>query len=205
VSADLLVATSNPGKLREFRGLLPASIRIQSLADVGLTAPPETGDSFQDIAMTKAQLAASAAQMVTLADDSGLEVDALGGAPGIRSARYAGDPPSTERNCALLLRQLKEVSREHRTARFVCVVALASPFGVIATERGYCHGHIAFEPSGSNGFGYDPLFLLPDGRSMASILEQEKNAISHRAMACRAILPTLVKTLGLVDEEVESL
>lgn len=205
MGADLLVATSNPGKLREFRGLLPASIRILSLADVGLTAPPENGESFQDIARMKALIAASASRMITLADDSGLEVTALGGAPGLRSARYSGDPPSSARNRALLLRQLRDVPPDDRTARFVCVVAIASPSGVVETETGYCHGHIAFDPAGSNGFGFDPLFLVSDGRSMASLLEEEKNAISHRALACRAILPTVMKTLGLCNEEVMSI
>lgn len=187
----LLLATSNPGKRTEFARLLPPTVRLLTLQDVQVTLPPEEGDSFEAIARTKALVAAGATGLPALADDSGLEVDALGGAPGVRSARFAGEPASDAANRAKLLRCLRDVPADRRTARFRCAVALAEPGRVVATAEGDCDGAVAFAERGTHGFGYDAIFLLPDGRTLAEVQPEEKNRISHRARAFAAILPAL--------------
>ncbi|HEY8445799.1 MAG TPA: RdgB/HAM1 family non-canonical purine NTP pyrophosphatase [Thermomicrobiales bacterium] len=198
---ELVVATSNPGKLAEFRRLLPASVMLLSLTDLGIESPPETGETFAENARLKAIAAAQQSGRLAIADDSGLEVDALGGAPGVRSARYAGEPANEAANRARLLAELQGVPPEQRTARFRCVVALAAPTGLIGEAEGTCEGAISEAEAGTHGFGYDPLFLLPDGRTMAQLLPHEKDAISHRARAYAAILPTLKRALGLAESD----
>lgn len=187
----LLIATSNQGKLREFRSLVPEGVVLLSLSDLGLDSPEETGTTFAENAILKAQAASAASKILTLADDSGLEVDALGGAPGVYSARYAGEPVSDRRNCERLLRNLASVPDKRRSARFRCVVAIADASGLLAQAEGICAGVIGHEPRGDNGFGYDPIFVLPDGRTMAQLSPEEKNRTSHRAKALTAIGPTL--------------
>lgn len=187
----MLIATSNQGKLREFRSLVPEDVVLVSLADLGLPSPDETGATFAENADLKAQFAAAKSGLLSMADDSGLEVDALGGAPGVYSARYAGEPSSDKRNIDKLLRKLEATSRARREARFWCAVSIASPEGVLARGAGQCEGVIGFEPRGTNGFGYDPIFVLPDGRTMAELPQDEKNVISHRAKALSAIRPAL--------------
>jgi XTP/dITP diphosphohydrolase len=189
----LLVATQNPGKAREFRALLASlDTNICFPSDIELHIEvPEDGDTYVDNASQKALAYACGSRLLTLADDSGLEVDALNGAPGIHSARYA--PGRDGDRVATLLAHLRNVSIEQRTARFRCVVVIASPDGEIAhTAEGVCEGRIAFEPAGQRGFGYDPVFFLPEYNcTMAQLPQEEKNRISHRGRAIEVALPTL--------------
>ena len=187
----LLLATTNPGKRAEFARLVPPSVRLLTLQDIPITLPPEDGPSFEQIAETKALVASATSGFPALADDSGLEVDALNGAPGLRSARFAGEPTSDAANRAKLLASLRDVPAERRTARFRCAVALAAPEGLVATAQGTCEGAVDFAERGAHGFGYDSIFVLPDGRTLAEVLPDEKNRISHRARAYAAILPAL--------------
>lgn len=197
--AEILLATSNPGKRREFEQLLPPGIIVRTLVDLGLESPEETGSTFAENASLKAEAASARSGLLTLADDSGLEVAALGGQPGVRSARYAGEPASDDRNRAALLSALADVPDADRQARFVCVVSLARAGTTLATAEGRCDGTIAMTPAGSNGFGYDPVFRLPDGRTMAQLSDAEKNRISHRARAYQRIVPALLQALGMAD------
>jgi XTP/dITP diphosphohydrolase len=195
VSAILLVATNNPGKLEEYRWLLrDLHIRMTSLRDEGIDfEPEETGTTFEENAVLKARAFARQSGLVTLADDSGLEVDRLGGAPGIHSARY-GDTQRDEdvRRYELVLRQLEGVPWAERTARFRCVIAVATPNGQVTTAEGVIEGIIAFEPHGERGFGYDPIFFIPEfGCTMAQLPSETKNNISHRARAVQAALPII--------------
>jgi XTP/dITP diphosphohydrolase len=186
--AKLLVATNNRGKLREYASLLDGlGFELVTLAGAGITVEiEETGSSMEQNAIQKATGFAELSGLVTLADDSGLEVDALGGEPGPLSRRYAGENASdTERN-DYLLAKLRDVPRERRGARFRCVIAVAAPDGGVKTCEGVCEGTIAFEPRGEGGFGYDPIFCLPElDRRMAELTLDEKNRISHRAKAAR--------------------
>ena len=193
----ILLATANKGKQAEFRTLLPPTVRVLGLAEAKVILPAETGTTFAENARMKALAAAEQAGTLALADDSGLSVDALGGAPGVRSARFAGEEASDEQNQEALLAALSNVPNELRTARFVCAVAVARPERIVAQAEGICSGSIARSPSGNFGFGYDPIFVLPDGRRMAELLPEEKNGISHRAEAYRRVLPVLLQELGL--------
>jgi XTP/dITP diphosphohydrolase len=192
----LLVATSNPGKLREFRAILPSDIPVIGLAEAGATSPDETGTTFRENAALKASAAARATGLLTIADDSGIEVGALGGEPGVRSARYAGEPSNAARNRRALLNALERVPAPDRGARFVCVVALANRQGVIAMAEGELPGTIASQERGGGGFGYDPIFEVEDGRTVAELPAAEKNRRSHRAAAIAAILPALRAALS---------
>lgn len=190
----VIVATNNAGKMAELRALLPPSVDLLSLADVGLTPPEETGTSFQENATLKALAAASFAD-AALADDSGLEVEALEGAPGIRSARFAGEEASDEENNLRLLDALKDVPESHRQARFVSSVVLALSDGRCWHAEGSVSGRILKVPRGQDGFGYDPLLEIDDpaagqfnGKTVAELSREEKNTISHRARAYQALL-----------------
>lgn len=196
VEQPLLVATSNPHKLEEIRAVLgPLGIRTIGLDEAGVNVPEpvEDGATFEANARLKAIYYAQAAQRTCLADDSGLEVDALGGAPGVYSARYAGTGDTRAQrdaaNNARLLAELKDVPPECRTARFVCAMCLADADGQVLTEtRGEFAGVIIDEPRGHNGFGYDPLLWLADvGKTSAELPPAEKNARSHRGAASRAM------------------
>jgi XTP/dITP diphosphohydrolase len=190
----LLVATHNPGKIREYRELLAElPVNLVFPAELGLNVQVvESGDSFAENAVLKARAYVQASGLLTLADDSGLEVDVLGGAPGVRTARYAGQGASDEDRYRLLLRNLEGVPWEERTARFRCVVAIATPDDQLHTAVGRCDGIIAFAPSGEQGFGYDPVFYMPDyGRTMAELDPAVKNRVSHRARAVQAALPII--------------
>jgi XTP/dITP diphosphohydrolase len=204
--AKLLIATNNLGKQAEFRDLLadwPGEILFPQ--DLGLALDvEERGDSFAEIAALKARAYARASGLPSLADDSGLEVDALGGAPGVRTARYAGPGASDADRYNKLLAALSDTPWERRTARFRCAVALADPAGSrgggrggsvegdVLVTQGTCEGRIAFAPRGTNGFGYDPVFALPEyGRTMAELSNDLKNQISHRARAIQAARPML--------------
>ncbi|MFA6472192.1 MAG: RdgB/HAM1 family non-canonical purine NTP pyrophosphatase [Candidatus Latescibacterota bacterium] len=183
MSGKLVIATGNPGKLAEFKVLFEGSgIEILSLADFpGMPLIEENGGTFLENALIKARATGVFTGCAVLADDSGLEVDALAGLPGIYSARFA--PSATERNIKLL-KLMEKVSVYRRTARFVCALALVRPEGFEWTTVGICEGLITFEPSGSGGFGYDPLFLYPPlQKTFAEIPLDEKNLISHRGRA----------------------
>ena len=189
-AADVVLASTSPHKLAEFQRLFRDSpVRILSPTPLGCTLQvAETGATFLQNARLKAVAYARACQAWSLADDSGLEVDRLGGEPGVRSARYAGPKASDQMRNAKLLRALAGVPHERRTARFRCAVALAAPDGsiVYAAVRA-CEGRIALEPRGDQGFGYDPLFIVgADDRTMAELTGDEKNRVSHRGQAARA-------------------
>lgn len=204
MNARLLVATGNRGKLAELARLF-SGLPIELLSPDEVTSVPEViedGDTFEANARRKAGVVAEVTGMMVLADDSGLEVDALGGAPGVRSARYAGDGASDADNNAKLLGALDGVADDARTARFRCVLAVADPGGPLGQrihiEHGLCEGCILRAPRGDRGFGYDPLFL-PSGsdRSMAQLTPSEKDARSHRAAAAmrmRAFLEAYLPT-----------
>ena len=196
LTPQLLVASSNTGKIREIRALLPSEYVVVGLDDLGLQSPDESGSTLRENADLKALLAARASGMIALADDSGLEVEALAGAPGVRSARFAGEPPDDARNRKALLAALSGIPKEWRKARFVCAVSVATPGGIVATSQGAVSGTILDHERGSRGFGYDSLFLLPDGRTIAELLDEEKNAMSHRSVAIRKILPQLQRVLA---------
>lgn len=195
----LLVASSNPGKIREVRALVPPDVGVVSLGDLGLASPDETGATLRENADLKALFAARASGMVALGDDSGLEVAALEGAPGVRSARFSGEPPDDARNRQALLSALQDVPPDRREARFICAVTIATPDGIVWTSEGTLNGTILDQERGSRGFGYDSVFLLPDGRTVAELLDEEKNAVSHRGAAIRNILPHLRLALAEHD------
>jgi len=184
---SLLVATQNKGKLEELRQLLgDLPLELYGLTDFpDVETVPETGESFIENASLKAAGYATQTGLLTLADDSGLEVDALGGAPGIRSARYAGEGASDADRTARLLAELSNIPAAKRSARFVSAVAIATSEGqIINVSVGTCDGHIDFAPRGSGGFGYDPVFI-PSGydKSFGELESAIKNQISHRARA----------------------
>ena len=191
---QLCVATTNRGKQRELVELLADwGGEIVYPQDIGLDIEvQETGQSFSEIAAQKALTYAQAAGLPALADDSGLEVDALDGAPGIYTARYAGPGASDQDRYRKLLAELGDIPFEQRTARFRCAVALAYPDGRVGVAEGTCEGVIAFEPRGENGFGYDPVFYMPQlACTMAQLSAETKNTLSHRARALRAARPLL--------------
>ena len=184
----LLVATRNHGKLRELSDLLGSvPFELVSLADAGIEVDvEETGHTFEDNAVLKAETYRDLSGMLTLADDSGLEVDALGGEPGVRSARYAGPDATDSDRIQLLLKNLQSTPEATWAAQFTCVIAIASPGEETRLFPGSCRGRIVREPRGENGFGYDPVFLFPDlGLTMAELTPEQKNEVSHRALAVR--------------------
>jgi XTP/dITP diphosphohydrolase len=200
----VLLATANQGKLAELRALLPNTVTVLGLTDVAAyDALPETGATFEDNALLKARQAAAVTGIVALADDSGLEVDALNGMPGVLSARWSGRHGDDPANNALLLGQIGDVPDERRGAAFVSAVALVTPDGRDHVVRGRWAGRIIRQPRGANGFGYDPLFVPAEsdadgtGRTSAELAPAEKNALSHRGRAMRAMLPTLLDVLGV--------
>jgi XTP/dITP diphosphohydrolase len=184
---DIIVASGNAGKIKEIAALLAdMPVRVTSLKDYWNPVPsiPENGDTFLDNARIKAQWVFDTTGRPSLADDSGLVVDALNGEPGVHSARYAGEPSSDSRNTQKLLAALAAIPREQRSARFVCTMVLIVSADEVLVAEGTCGGHIGFEPAGDNGFGYDPVFI-PDGymQTFAQLDESIKNTISHRAKA----------------------
>jgi XTP/dITP diphosphohydrolase len=184
----IVLATLNPGKVREMSALLAhLPVEVVPLSRwPGATLPPEGPDSYADNAARKAAAAARLTGCLAVADDSGLEVDALAGAPGVGSARYGGDTLTDAERCALLLERLRDVPDERRGARFRCVIAVAWPGGRVETVEGTVEGRIAREPRGTGGFGYDPVFHYPRlGRTFGELTPGEKARISHRAVALR--------------------
>ena len=199
----LLVATQNRGKLKEYRELL-SDLQVEwvSLHDVGLgdMDVEETGTTFAENARLKASAYCEASGLLTLADDSGLVIDALDGAPGIYSARYGAPELKTDRErYEKVLAQLKDVPEEARTARFVCVVGIAIPKKPVQEAEGVFEGRIACEPRGENGFGYDPIFVTKNGRTLAELASSEKHQISHRGIALRVAQPLLLKAIKNID------
>ena len=195
----LLVATTNAGKLREFERLLAGQgIELVSLRDLP-RAPEveEDGETYADNARKKAMTLARWSGVSALADDSGLEVDALGGAPGVRSARYAGPDQDAAANRHKMLEALDGVSEDKRTARFKCVIVVARSDGTMLEATGVCEGRIGTAERGSRGFGYDPLFIdESSGRTLAELSESDKDAISHRGRATAVLIPRLREFLA---------
>ena len=188
----LVIATRNPGKTAEIRDLLQGfAVEVRNLSDFGpIPEVAEDGETFDENAYKKSSFTARVLGYPALADDSGLVVEALDGAPGVFSARYGGAQATDEDRCRKLLDEMK--GRTDRRAAFECVLSLAVPTGPALTYEGRCEGLIADSPSGSNGFGYDPVFLFPGlGRTYAELSESEKNLHSHRACAVRSLLDNL--------------
>jgi XTP/dITP diphosphohydrolase len=198
----ILVATSNAGKLREILAVMSdLPVQWSTLADhPPMAEAVEDGATFEANAAKKALHYARATGMWSLADDSGLEVDALGGAPGVHSARYAGPTQDSAANNAKLIASLRDVPAPRRTARFRCAIAIARNAEIIATASGVIEGVIVDEPRGDNGFGYDPHFWVPElGMTTAELEPERKNAISHRGTALLAIRPKLTALLADLD------
>ncbi len=184
----VLLATTNLHKLNEFREIFSdLPVRLVSLSDIHLAIDvQETGSTFAENAALKARIYAQLSHMLTLADDSGLEIDALKGAPGVYSARFLGDDTSYEDRFRFILKQMKDLPPDQRNARFRCVIALADHSGTVRSVEGIVEGVIADCPRGSHGFGYDPIFLFPElGKTFAELEPEYKNRISHRARAAR--------------------
>ena len=196
---ELFLATRNEGKIREIEGLLQGcEISLTSLRDYP-DAPEvdENGEAYRDNALKKARFFARWTGKVTLADDSGLEVDFLGGRPGVFSARYAGDGGDDRENNRRLLRELKGIPREKRGAAFRCIIALVAPWGDEEVVAGECHGQIALEERGERGFGYDSIFIIPRyGKTVAELSIAEKNRLSHRGKALRKLKKILKSYVG---------
>jgi len=198
---EVIVATKNPGKAREFEAIFaPRGIEVRTMLDFPeITEVEENGSSFEENAALKAETISKLLNKVVIGDDSGLIVDALEGRPGIFSARYAGEPKNDEKNTDKLLSELAGISDEQRTARFYCALALTVPGQETVMVSGTCEGRILTERKGTNGFGYDPVFWVPEkGAAMAELPAEEKNKISHRANA-------LKKLDTVLDEIIERL
>lgn len=200
----IVLATKNEGKRQEFMDLLDRlPLEIVSLAGwPEIEMPPETGTTFAENALLKARRAAAGTGLPALADDSGLEVDWLGGKPGIFSARFAGEDKDDRRNNTKLLELLAGVPSEKRTCRFRCALAIVTPAGKEWVVEGTCEGRVAFAPRGSGGFGYDPLFYLPEyDCTMAELPPEVKNRISHRARAVVKAIPILREIISAGRQE----
>ena len=186
----LLIATTNPNKVNEIRRVLDGAdvevITLEGWPD--LVAPEESGRTFEDNARLKATYYARATGQVTVAEDSGIEIDALGGVPGVESARYAGEETSYPEKFARLYAALDRAGTRDSAARFVCALAMASPDAILFEARGVIEGRVAHEPAGSGGFGYDPFFFYPPyGRTLGQVTPEEKLAVSHRGQAFRKL------------------
>ncbi|MGI6649219.1 MAG: XTP/dITP diphosphatase [Bacillota bacterium] len=194
----LVVATKNQGKLREVKALLADyPLEVLSLKDFpDLPEIEETGSTFAENALIKATTVAKQTGLLTLGDDSGLEVDCLDGRPGVLSARFAGEPASDWRNNQKLLALMAGIAPEKRTARFRCVVAIVEPTGQSYLAEGTCEGQIGYAMVGDQGFGYDPLFIIPgSGLTLAQLNMASKNKISHRSQALKQAIPILLSIL----------
>jgi XTP/dITP diphosphohydrolase len=195
----LLLATTNRGKAAEYHALLKGlDFELVTLDQVGINQEaPEDYSTFEENARSKAEFYSALSGLITIADDSGLEVDALGGEPGIRSSRYAGDNASDIDRVNFLLNKFSGIPCENRGARFRCVIAVAVPGSSTKTFEGECRGCIAVAPRGENGFGYDPIFYLPEyGKTIAEVTSELKNEISHRGRAAQKALPLLESLSG---------
>ncbi len=196
MNRKLLIASTNNGKVREYKDLLKGvPFDLVSLTDEGIaTVVEETGTTFKENAGLKAQIIAAESRLLTLADDSGIEVDALGGEPGIKSARYAGDNATDAERVEYLLLKMKDVPEGKRNARFRCVIAISEPEGETEYFTGECEGTVPFEPAGELGFGYDPVLYIPElGKTIAELEPEVKNRISHRAVAAKKARKALIE------------
>ncbi len=201
MSCKLLLATNNQGKAREYKSLLKGiPLELVTLAEQGITTVvDEVGKSLEENARLKATLLAAESKLLALADDSGLEVDALGGEPGRLSARYAGEGASDRDRINYLLSRLGNVPWQERSACFRCVIAVATPGGKVELCSGECRGFITLEPKGKRGFGYDPIFYLPEiGKTMAELPLETKNQVSHRGQAAKKVRQLLQKSILIV-------
>lgn len=200
----IVLASGNHGKLEELRALLGPSVTVRSAPELGLTLPEETGTTFEENAILKARSVAEQTGMMAIADDSGLEVDALDGAPGVYSARYAGVESNDDRNTEKLLSALEGVRDDRRSARFRSAIAIAFSPDDIVTTTGSCEGLIGHAKRGTGGFGYDPVFVFPDGRTMAELSPDEKNAVSHRGHAMRSAIEVIRDRLSIRSSSTEA-
>ncbi|MEC1408268.1 XTP/dITP diphosphatase [Bacillus halotolerans] len=190
IMKEAIIATHNPGKVKEFKEILePRGYEVKSLAEIGFTDEiEETGHTFEENAILKAEAVAKAVNKMVIADDSGLSVDNLGGRPGVYSARYAGEQKDDQANIDKVLSELRGFEKEQRTARFRCALAVSIPGEETKTVEGHVEGYIAEEPRGEYGFGYDPIFIVKDkDKTMAELTSDEKNKISHRADALKKL------------------
>ena len=188
INDNMILATANPGKIIEMREILmDFGVEVLSRRDIGIDIDiDETGASYTENALLKASAICIASGFPSIADDSGLEVKALGGEPGVCSSIYGGERLNDEERCSYLLKKME--NREQRNAKFVCVIVCVYPDGRQFMAKGECNGEIVFSPRGTAGFGYDPIFLVNGtGRTMAELLPEEKNALSHRGTALRAL------------------
>ncbi|MDE6750494.1 MAG: XTP/dITP diphosphatase [Lachnospiraceae bacterium] len=194
----IIFATGNQGKMREIRQILKdMDVEILSMKEAGIEIDiVEDGTTFEENAIIKAKAVAAKTEHIVMADDSGLEVDYLNKEPGIYSARYMGEDTSYDIKNANLLKRLEGVEDDKRTARFVCAIATVLPDGEVITAHGVIEGRLAYEPAGEKGFGYDPILYLPEyGCTCAQLSEEDKNAISHRGRALRAMKEKLEKRI----------
>jgi len=194
----IIIATGNKGKAKEFESMFaPLGYQVLTLHDLeGAVDVEETGSTFEENAILKAESLCEQFQTMVIADDSGLMIDALNGRPGVYSARYAGEEKSDDANMKKVLEELKDVPKEQRTARFYCALAVARPGEETLTVSGTVEGYIQSERQGEYGFGYDPIFYVPSlKKTMAQLRPEEKNAISHRANALATLKTTLHKLL----------
>ena len=199
---EIVLATQNNGKVREFAALFAGlPIRLITARDAGITSfPPETGETFAANARAKAVYVTAQTGRATIADDSGLAVDALHGAPGVYSARYGGADASDTDRCTLLLAALRETPAAERTARFIAAIALSLPDGTLMESEGRLEGSITYAPCGMNGFGYDPIFAVAGTNlTLAELTDDEKNGISHRARALDLLRPRLLAIVPLLE------
>ncbi|XRJ09588.1 XTP/dITP diphosphatase [Bacillus subtilis] len=190
IMKEAIIATHNQGKVKEFKEILePRGYDVKSLAEIGFTEEiEETGHTFEENAIMKAEAVAKAVNKMVIADDSGLSIDNLGGRPGVYSARYAGEQKDDQANIEKVLSELKGIEKEQRTARFRCALAVSIPGEETKTVEGHVEGYIAEEPRGEYGFGYDPIFIVKDkDKTMAELTSDEKNKISHRADALKKL------------------
>ncbi|MBL3646241.1 MULTISPECIES: XTP/dITP diphosphatase [Bacillus] len=190
IMKEAIIATHNPGKVKEFKEILePKGYDVKSLAEIGYTEEiEETGHTFEENAILKAEAVAKAVNKMVIADDSGLSIDNLGGRPGVYSARYAGEQKDDQANIDKVLNELKGIEKEQRTGRFRCALAVSIPGEETKTVEGHVEGYIAEEPRGEYGFGYDPIFIVKDkDQTMAELTSDEKNKISHRADALKKL------------------
>ncbi len=189
----LIIASNNEGKIREFKKMLePLGYEPVSMKEAGINAQiAEDGDTFSENAHIKAKTIYEIASCPVLADDSGLEIEFLGGAPGVYSARYAGENATDEERCSKILEEMRGVDKPLRNAKFVCSLYFIRDDDFELCVNGECEGFIGEEPTGENGFGYDPIFMIDDDTSMACLTDEEKNKISHRARALESLVQEL--------------
>ncbi|MDF2856397.1 MAG: nucleoside-triphosphate diphosphatase [Neobacillus sp.] len=199
---EVIIATKNPGKAREFEQIFtPRGVMVRTLLDFPeIEDVEETGSTFEENATLKAEAVSKQLNKMVIGDDSGLVVDALEGRPGIYSARYSGEQKDDQKNLEKVLSELAGIPKGDRSARFYCALAVAIPNGKTVTVSGTCEGIILEEPKGTNGFGYDPIFFVPEkGVAMAELSGDEKNEISHRANALKKLDVILDTIIGKVE------